>query len=42
MLVILRGDTVDRDYLTYLEYINEIQNGNVPTLGGAFSTHWLL
>lgn len=36
MLIILRGDAVDRDYLTYLEYINNIQNGNVPTLGGVF------
>lgn len=36
MLIILRGDAVDRDYLTYLEYINNIKNGNVPTLGGAF------
>lgn len=33
-LVIFRGEAVDRDYITYLEYINQIKAGDVPTLGG--------
>lgn len=33
-LVIFRGATVDRDYITYLEYINQVNVGDVPTLGG--------
>lgn len=33
-LVIFRGAAVDRDYITYLEYINQIKVGDVPTLGG--------
>ncbi|MGL4336698.1 MAG: EpsG family protein [Turicibacter sp.] len=33
-LVIFRGQTVDRDYATYLKYIDEIGAGHISTLGG--------
>ncbi|MFM5860122.1 EpsG family protein [Aeromonas veronii] len=32
--LIFRGETVDRDYLTYLKYIDDIKAGDIPTLGG--------
>lgn len=35
-LIVFRGETIDRDYHTYIEYINNIQGGEIPTLGGAF------
>lgn len=33
-LLIFRGETVDRDYFTYLKYIDDINAGDIPTLGG--------
>ena len=32
--IIFRGETVDRDYFTYLKYIDDIKAGDIPTLGG--------